>query len=125
MRPKSSLRSKEVKKQSKVAFLDAVHIQNECPNIVLISKKDERVRMSFDYKDLTELLQKTIFRSSAGIIMDNIINHLMFSFMGDIFGYHQIKMAPKDEEKFMFATPWGTSYYKIKPFGLKIAWAVY
>ncbi|KAK5786933.1 hypothetical protein PVK06_041583 [Gossypium arboreum] len=39
--------------------------------------------------------------------------------------YNQIKMAPKDMEKTIFITMWGTFCYKVMPFGLKNAEATY
>ena len=40
-------------------------------------------------------------------------------------GYHQIKMAVKDQEKTSFITPFGSFYYVSMPFGLKSAQATY
>ena len=40
-------------------------------------------------------------------------------------GHNQIKMAPKDMENTTFKTPWGTSCYKVMPFGLKNAGPTY
>jgi len=33
--------------------------------------------------------------------------------------YNQIKVAPKDQHKTTFTTPWRTFCYKVIPFGLK------
>ena len=40
-------------------------------------------------------------------------------------GYNQIKMAPEDMEKTSFITLWGIYCYKVMPFGLKNAGAIY
>ena len=40
-------------------------------------------------------------------------------------GYNQIKMAPGDLEKIIFITPWGTFCYRVMPFSLKNAGAIY
>ena len=40
-------------------------------------------------------------------------------------GYHQIKMAVKDQEKTSFITPFGAFCYVSMPFGLKSAQATY
>lgn len=49
----------------------------------------------------------------------------MLSFLDAFSGYHQIPMAPKDEEKIVFITPHGLYCYKVMPFGLKNAEATY
>ena len=49
----------------------------------------------------------------------------MLSFLDAFSGYHQIPMAPRDEEKIAFITPHGLYYYRVMPFGLKNARATY
>ena len=41
------------------------------------------------------------------------------SFLDAFQGYHQITLAPKDQEKNSFITPKGNYYYTVMPFGLK------
>ena len=45
--------------------------------------------------------------------------------MDAYYGYHQIKMAVKDQEKTAFTTPFGAFCYVSMPFGLKSAQATY
>ena len=47
------------------------------------------------------------------------------SFLDAYSGYHQIKMAVKDQEKMAFITPFGAFCYVSMPFGLKSAQATY
>ena len=47
------------------------------------------------------------------------------SFLDAYSGYHQIKMAVKDQEKTAFITPFGAFCYVSMPFGLKCAQATY
>lgn len=43
------------------------------------------------------------------------------SFLNAFKGYHQIVLAPKDQEKTSFITPTGNFHYKVMLFGLKNA----
>ena len=47
------------------------------------------------------------------------------SFLDAFQGYHQIVLAPKDQEKTSFITPEGNYYYIVMPFGMKNAGATY
>ena len=59
------------------------------------------------------------------VLVDNTIQHKLFSFMDGFSGYNQIKMAPEDMEKTTFVTQWGTFCYKVIPFWLKNVQATY
>ena len=47
------------------------------------------------------------------------------SFLDAFQGYHQIALAPEDQEKTSFITLEGNYYYTMMPFGLKNARATY
>ena len=49
----------------------------------------------------------------------------ILSFMDELSGYNQIRLAKEDQDKTSFTTPWGTYYYVVMPFGLKNADATY
>ena len=95
-------------------------------NIVPIPKKDDKVRMCVDYRDLNRTSPKDNFLlPHIDTLVDNTAKHSLFSFMDGFSGYNQIKMALKDMEKTIFLTMWGTFCYKVMPFGLKNAGATY
>ena len=47
------------------------------------------------------------------------------SFLDAFQGYHQIPLAPEDQEKTAFVTSIGNYHYKVMPFGLKNAGSTY
>ena len=94
--------------------------------MVSVPKKDEKVRMCVDYRDLNRASPKEDFSlPHIDVLVDNTAQHKIFSFMDDFSSYNQIKMAPKDMEKTTFVIQWGNFCYKVIPFGLKNAGATY
>ena len=95
-------------------------------NVVLVPKKDGKVRMCVDFQDLNKANPKDDFPLPyIDNLIDNTTGHALLSFMDGFLGYNQIKMAPEDMEKNSFITLWGTYCYKVMPFGLKNASATY
>ena len=95
-------------------------------NVVLVPKKDGKVRMCVDFWDLNKASPKDDFPlPHIDVLVDNIASHSLLSFMDGFSWYNQIKMAPEDMEKTSFITQWGTYCYKVMPFGLKNASATY
>ena len=93
---------------------------------MLVPKKDRKVRICVDYRDLNRAGPKDNFPlPHINILVDNTTNFALFSFMDGFSGYNQIKMAPKDMEKTNFVTLWRTFYYKVMSFGLKNVGATY
>ena len=95
-------------------------------NVVPVPKKDEKVRMCVDFRDLNKVSPKDDFLlPHIDVLIDNTAGHALLSFMDGFSGYNQIQMALEDLEKTSFITPWGTYCYKVMPFGLKNASATY
>ena len=69
--------------------------------------------MCVDYRDLNRASPKDDFSlPHINVLVDNIAQHKVLSFMDGFSGYNQIKMAPKDMEKMTFVTQWGMFCYK-------------
>ncbi|KAL4011296.1 hypothetical protein IC575_028350 [Cucumis melo] len=116
----------EVKKQFDVGFLAVAKYPIWVANIVPFPKKNGKVRMCVDYRDLNRASPKDNFPlPHIDVLVDNIAEFSTFSFMDGFSGYNQIIMAPEDQEKTTFITLWETFCYKIMPFGLKNAGATY
>ena len=95
-------------------------------NVVPVPKKDGKVRMCVDFRDLNKASPKDDFLlPHIDILVDNTVGHALLSFMDGFSGYNQIKMALEDMEKTSFITPWETYCYKVMPLGLKNAGATY
>ena len=95
-------------------------------NVVLIPKKDDKVRVCVDFRDLIKASLKDDFPlPNIDMLVDNTAGHSMLSFMDGFSRYSQILMAPGDMEKTSFITEWGTYCYRVIPFGLKNTGATY
>ena len=127
MKPEMSLKIKEeVKKQFDASFLPVARYPEWVANIVPVPKKDGKVGMSMDYRDLNQASPKDNFPlPHIDILVDNTTHFALFFFMDGFSGYNQIKMEPEDMEKITFSTLWGTFCYKVMSFGLKNVGATY
>ena len=91
-----------------------------------VPKKDGKVRMCVDFRDLNKACQKDDFSlPHIDMIIDSAASSAMSSFIDGFSGYNQIMMAVMDKIKTTFITEWGTYCYKVMPFGLKNAGATY
>ena len=116
----------EVEKQWKVKFLEVVDDTRWLANIVPIPKKDGKVRMCVDYRDLNKVCPKdNFFLLHIDTLVDSAAFSAMYSFMDGFSGYNQILMAVIDKLKTSFTTEWGICCYTVMPFGLKNACATY
>ena len=127
MRPEMSEKIKtKVMKQFNVGFLVVTSYPQWVTNVVPVPKKDGKVRMYVDYRDLNRESPKNDFPlPHIDILVDNTAQHKVFSFMDGFSGYNQVKVAPEDMEKTTFVTQWGTYCSKVMPLGLKNAGATY
>ena len=91
-----------------------------------VAKKDGKVRVCVDFRDLNRASPKDNFPlPHIDILVDNTANHALLSFMDGYAGYNQIKMAEEDMSKTAFISPWGTYCYAVMPFGLINVGATY
>nr|GEW85846.1 reverse transcriptase domain-containing protein [Tanacetum cinerariifolium] len=76
-------------------------------------------RVCIDYRKLNEVTHKDHFPLP---FMDQILERLArnqcYCFLDGFFGYFQIPIDPKDQEKTTFTCPYGTFAYRCMPFGL-------
>ena len=107
-------------KQHSVGFLKVVLYPKWLANVVPVPKKNGKVRMCIDYRDLNKASLKDDFPlPHIDVLVDNTTRHKMLSFMDGFSDYNQIRMAEEDMEKTSFITPLGVFCYQVMPFGLK------
>ncbi len=95
----------EVKKQFDAGFLVVVRYSEWVVNIVSVFKKDGKVRMCVDDRDLNKASPIDNFLlPHIDTLVDNTAGYSLFSFMDGFSGYNQIRMHPEDMEKTTFIT---------------------
>ncbi|PKI54162.1 hypothetical protein CRG98_025457 [Punica granatum] len=103
----------EVVKQINAGFLEVCNYSEWVANIVPVEKKDERVLVCVDYRDLNKASPKDNFPlPHIDVLVDNTARHTQLSFMDGFSGYNQIRMAEEDKIKTTFTTMWGTFCYE-------------
>ena len=82
--------------------------------------------MCIDYTDPNKACPKDSYPlPSIDQLVDATLGFQVMSFMNAFLGYNQIRMSMEDEEKTTFITDQRTYRYKVMPFGLKNASAIY
>ena len=106
LHPKWSLKVKEeIQKQLSVGFLSVVEYPEWLANVVPVPKKDGKVRVCVDFRDLNKASPKDDFPlPHMDLLVDSTAGHPMLSFMDGFSGYNQILMAFEDMEKTAFIT---------------------
>ena len=90
----------EVKKQIDVGFLEVVKYPEWLANIVPVPKKDEKVRMCVDYRDLNKACPKDDFPlPHIDVLVDSAALSVMYSFANGFSGYNQVLMLKKKSTK--------------------------
>jgi len=75
-------------------------------NIVVVPKKEDKIRVCVDFRDLNWVSPKDNFPlPHIDMLVDNTARSSTYSFMDGFSGYNQIKMAQEDKEKTIFVTP--------------------
>jgi len=87
--------------------------------IVLALKKNGKLRVCVNYKALNKVTKKDRYPLPfCEEILEEVVRHNMYTFGNGYKGYHQVKIAPEDQLKTTFTTPWETFCYTIMPFDL-------
>ena len=106
----------------KLGFIRLVHQAEWIANVVLVPKKDGKVRMCVDFRDIYKAYPKDDFPlPHIDVSVDNTTGSALMFLMDGFLGYNQIKMAPIDMTKTTFTTERRIYCYTVMPFKLKNA----
>ena len=93
---------------------------------MVVKKKNGKWRVCIDFTGLNKACPKDPFLvPKIEQLVDATFGHPKMSFLDAFQGYHQIALAPEDQEKTSFTTPIGNFHYKVMPFELKNARSTY
>ena len=120
LNPKYSLMVKEeLDKLLEVGFIYPVPYSEWVSPIVMVPKKNGKVRICQDFRKLNAATRKDYFPLPfTDSILDAVAGHECYSFLDGFSGYNQVQIAKEDQLKTTFTTDWGTFAYKVMPFGL-------
>ena len=120
MNPRMQLIVKaELERLLQAGFIKPVEITDWVSPMVLVKKKNGKIRVCIDYRALNKRTQKDHFPLPfINTILDEVAGQELYTFMDGYSGYNQISIAPEDHHKTAFITPWGTFIYVVMPFGL-------
>ena len=91
-----------------------------------MKKANGKWRICVDFTDLNKVFPNDSFPLlRIDQLVDSTAEHKLLMFMDAFLGYNQIKIAEEDQEKTAFITSQGLYCYKVMPFGLKNAGAIY
>ena len=95
----------EIQKQLSMRFLSVVEYPEWLANVILVPKKDYKVRVYVDFRDLNKASPKDDFPlPHIDMLVDSTIGHSMLSFIDGFSRYNHILMAIEDMEKTPFIT---------------------
>ena len=92
----------------------------------MVKKSNGKWRMCVDFTNLNKTCPKDSFLwPRINQLVDLIAGHKLLSFIDTFSGYNQIPMDEEDQEKTSFVTSQRLYCYKVMPFELKNAGAIY
>ncbi|GKV24228.1 hypothetical protein SLEP1_g33863 [Rubroshorea leprosula] len=116
----------EVEKLLQDGFVRKVDYCEWVANPVLVKKANGKWRMCIDYTNLNQACPKDCYpMPSIDKLVEAALGNERLSLLDAYSGYHQVPMAPKDEEKTSFYAGDEIYCYVMMPFGLKNAGATY
>lgn len=99
----------------KAKIIYPIHHSTWVENIVPVRKMNCDIRMCVDFPNLNQASLKDNYPlPNIDHILEMVSGFEMMSMLEKFLGYNQVSVAPEDQHKTTFTTPWGTfSYIKM------------
>jgi hypothetical protein len=108
--------------------LSPIHVMPKWVGLTVVKNKDNelvpthvqsRWRVCINYRKLNAATRNNHFPLPfIDQMVERLAGHDYNCFLGGYFGYNQVPVDPKDQEKMIFTCPFGTFTYSHMPFGL-------
>ena len=109
MNPNYAARVKEeIDKLLRIGFIRSVKKATWLSPIVVVPKKNDKIRVCVDYWKLNAaMVTDTFLLPFTNGVLHAVAGHEVYSFLDGFNGNNQIRMHPDDQEKTTFVTEWG------------------
>ena len=125
----SPAEQKEIEEQVEYLLKRGLITESSSPfgaPVLFVPKPNGTLRMCIDYRGLNKLTRKNSYpMPRVDDLLDQLRGARLFSAIDLMQGYYQIGIKPEDCEKTAFRTPQGLYEFKVLPFGLANAPAVF
>jgi hypothetical protein len=104
----------------KAGFIKPVEEATWLSPIVIVLKKNGKLRICIDYRKLSAATKKDPYPLPfTEEVLDVVAGHAMYTVLDGYSGYYQIQIALEDRYKTAFVTEWGAFVWLVMPFGVK------
>ena len=112
----------DLEKLLKAGFIEPVDQATWLSPIVVVPKKNGKLRICVDFRRLNAATKKDPYPLPfTDEVLDIVIGYAAYSFIDCFSGYHQIHIHADDGYKTAFITEWSAYVWVVMPFGLKNA----
>ncbi|KAL3685683.1 hypothetical protein R1sor_003705 [Riccia sorocarpa] len=102
---------KEIEKLKEADFIYPVKEYDWLSPIVIVPKKNGKLRVCVDYRKLNEFTIKDPYPIPfIDDIVDKVAGREAYTFMDGYSGYNQVEISPDDRKKTAFIIPWGRTH---------------
>ena len=116
----------ELERLLKAKFNKPVEITDWVSPMMLVKKKNGKLRVCVDYRKLNACTQNDHFPFPfITVLLEDVGGHAMYTFMNGYAGYNKISIGLEDIHKTVFTTLWGTFVWVMMPLGLCNALAIF